>query len=618
MEVFRLDFEKAIEAYISGGARLLTRVYALEATKKGITAPLPNKAVAEKYSMNSEIARKLVMSTLGEAFSLSQELDLSIHRDLLATIGVNKLQNIDDGLNLNTLDDKLKLKMYREYYFYMSLLPRSSTRLMPAERLLATFNRETQEGQNKYYLSLYHRESLPLRDAVERAAAEADIYSLEPVILFMTTDILHTVILIQLVLIKWLARGLRGEGVEPRVVMLLWKGMPGDSPEEKGNGEEDGHVSLERIAPQIISDDFRVEVIEVTPATFRELEPGPEYWELYEFVAAAHSLYYTRGVTAPHNLLINSVIEETGTYLAVQNRGFTLLYTLIRKLGFPFRCDICGGRKPLYIYVGGLTYHATMRLLLDALLLAHPTITRSLGMKYIASKYSKVSEAFQWPIDEEDYDFTTYVLEVRRIMYPWVATAMLKKVTYQVFSDARKKRELRRAAAEVYEALASQRLEAAISELVQITFNTPLIRVNGKIYISPRALEPLIATLRALEPALEKLRELAEKHWKDIEVDIITCRNIIEGLNYPLDMAFLYQALNADLLGLPIEEGVNGLPKEITLPSLGLKREAGKISFRRCKEALQKIILYTDLIRATALFLEKLKEDSVAPKGAIK
>lgn len=548
MERVEIPLEKIIETYVSGGARLVTLLYSIEAEKRGLPVLLPSRPQAERYSIGKETARAVVNTAASKAAEVSINLFIPLRSRLTADT---------------------------------------------AMRLIQESMQVAQEGGVKKLLELvvgpgWPRTLIPLSLAPRLAALEAKGRGLEPVIVFMTSDLPHMVIFIQLLIIKWLAGRLQEAGVRPRIVMLLWREEPGEVP------SDGGRLSLVELA-RLVLDGMEVEITIVDPGS---LEPDPNYWRLYEFIAAAHSTYYMHGITTPHNLLANIVLEETGTYLAAQNRGLALVYALASRLGFPFHCKICYGR-PLYIYVGGLTYYATVKLLLDSLILSHPLISEALELKLVGDRYKRVAEDLGWPLEEDNYYFTVHVYQIKRIAYLWDTVSMLRKAAYRAMAEGD------REAALLYESLTERGLEAALERLARVTASMQLARVNGSVRVEPETLKAALEALKALQPVFKEAARLAvSRSWERLKIDVIACRTILEGLSHPLDLAFLYQVINARELGLEADEAT-GMPSKISMPLLGFKAEE-KISFRRCGEALRRIMTSTELLQSMTSFLEDL------------
>ena len=560
-----LDSVRVLETYLPGVARLIPLIYAREAQKRGgVKIVLPHRYSLDKIYIDDETAEKLY----DEAMRIAGE----------------KLGNCtEDACRSMALD----------------YVARVLTGQGPASRGGA------------------YTRTVSYKDFWKAVASDVE-RGYTPVFVMMTVNIRHIVVLLHLRLIYMLMHKVNGSLARKRLrarpcfTVLLW---PLRDP-----GED---VAIEPELEALFGSRYVAFMIDPDEYT------GD--WRLFDFVAEAHKVYFSRGATAPHNVLTNMVLEEIGEYVSAQRRAYTLAHVLASGLGFPYSytlppkgsgalrlvSDGCtpdpGGSRPVYIYVGGMTYYATLRLMLEALALAHPRLSRSLGLNLHERLAGIAKSISAWK--NSDYSFRAYLVEFKRIVYAWEAVNSLRNLAYEALmgSESAKRRRpgrfgrnresLSKAASEAYKLLSSRELESVMEALKRLARGFP--RPGDEI---AAIVVPLVLGRAALEmqgklaAALEMLRD-------GDSLDVVTCRNILEGLNMLYDILALYMMTYPSMLG---EAGVEwrespGLPAKVVMPMLDVAGNRYESAFfRNCRDALIGLLGRTRFLEQYAEFARAL------------
>lgn len=587
-----LDIDRVMASYLPGGVRLLPLIYAREASTHGVRINLPHKHSLDRLYIDYSIADKL-------------------YREALAVAG--KRLGID--------------KCERDYACASMALDYIARVITGQESASEAYDR---------IVSYKNFKNNIVRDV-------ADGYM--PVIVFMAPNKRSLTVMLQLHLVrliydnilKWTAKRLDRDGnqdvwLEPCVTLLLW---PQRDPDES--------IVLEPEVKRLFKD--RYTIIMMDPNRYS----GD--WLLYDFVAEAHSIYFSRGATAPHNALTNTVLEDSWGYISDQRRGYTLAYALAELIGFPYTYAMpelgdegkfvdadrgCVSKaskdrwKPAYIVISSLAQYTTIRLMLEALVLAHKGLSERLGLG-LHSSLSNIAGSIKGWKEVRDYSFRSYLIEFKRIIPIWESIYELKSIAYDALSggasskrkrprrithDPNARREFEEAAREAYMQLSSRDLEVYITAAKRLVLDLPDPE-DGAVVI------PLVlrSIAEALKDRVTNTINIILKSSKELEesIDIISCRNIIDGFSMLYDILALYM-LSYPQFMFKIKKDLRfgeGIPKEIVMPTLGFD-EYKKALFRDCRSALIELLSnsrfldnYSKLtgILAEAALTQKLKED---------
>ena len=563
-----LDAVRVIETYLPGGARLIPLIYAREAQERGgVRIVLPHRYSLDKIYMDYGTAERLY----SEAVGIARE-----------TLG----ECADDACRSMALDYVARVLTGQQAGPGGRGGGGAYTRTVSYKNFEAAVASDVREG---YY----------------------------PVFVMMTVNIRHMVVLLHLRLIYMLmekvARRLARDGlrVRPCLTLLLWP-LRGPGEDLVVKPELDGMFYGRYAAVMVDPDEYTGD------------------WRLFDLVAEAHKFYFSRGATAPHNVLTNMVMEEIGEYASAQRRAYTLAHALAGGLGFPYnytlpsgvgglslragQCDVGqDGSRPVYIYVGGMTYYATLRLMLEALALAHPGLSKSLGLK-LHERLEEIAGATPaWRAT--DYSFRVYMVEFKRIVYAWEAVSSLRNLAYETLAGrasskrrrpgrlARDRESLARAAAEAYRLLSSRELEGAMEALRRLARGFPEPKDEIAAVVAPLILRRAALEMKdKLAAALEMLRD-------GDSLDVITCRNILEGLNMLYDILALYMLTYPQMLrGAGVEWRESpGLPAKVVMPILDVAGNRYESAFfRNCRDAIIGLLERTSFLERYADFTSML------------